>query len=366
MDLTILDDYVNNGLLRRADSAELCQYNYTERTNNEGTWDDITIFNRGNIYEKSTGNLVAKSMPKFLNFSELPQDTQLQLLQQSFSCTEKLDGCMGILYDYHGLKYNGRGSFEGFVVDAISDILPKYNIRELENTVSWCSLIVEVIHPTTKIIVNYGNMKELVLITGYRKDNGSEIDRKLLEMIASNIGMPIVRQRYFTWDSILNWAETAGHDEEGFVLTFDYDNKLNSYIRCKIKSLEYLKVAAFRRNLNKHTVWKLWKNDLKQRSTIDHMQEYIQSAPDELYKTALRYVNELKQDMEQQKKLAYVEYENTKDLDNKSLGILYKNNKTKYAGAVWAIRKGYDIESNLIEFIEPEIGFEDIDKMLEE
>ena len=362
MDLSTLDKYVEEGKLRKAETTELAQYNYTERTNNEGLWDNITLYNRGNIYEKSTGKLVARSMPKFQNLSELPIEQQTKYLNSSFKCTEKMDGCLGIIYNYNGLRYNSRGSFEGFVVDAIKEILTKYT--RVEDVCQHFTLIVEVIHPSTKIIVDYGDTKELYLITAYQGNH--EVSRSELEYISSITGMPVVKERHFTWDSILSWAETAGHDEEGFVLTFGYNKDMESYDRVKIKSLNYLKVAAFRRNLCKHTIWKLWKSDLKQRSKVDHVKEYIQSAPDELYKTACRYVNELKQAMEVEKTSAKLEYEKTINLTPQELSNILKETKNKYAGAIWALRRNYEIERCLIDYIEPEQAFEDIDKILEE
>ena len=65
--LSILDQYVEKNLLRKAEDENLVQYNYTEYCNNEGLWDNITMENRGNIYEKSSGKLIAKAMPKRIN-----------------------------------------------------------------------------------------------------------------------------------------------------------------------------------------------------------------------------------------------------------------------------------------------------------
>jgi hypothetical protein len=194
-------------------------------------------------------------------------------------------------------------------------------------------------------------MKELVLITAYK--NGEEVNRQTLKQIVSQTGMMIVKERYFTWDTLFKWQTEAGFDEEGFVLTFGYDEKLKSYQRVKVKSKEYLRVVSFKRNLNKHTMWKLWKNDLKQRSKIDHVQEYLQAVPDELYPTAQRYIKELKEEMDREKQLALIEVEKVKDLDKKELGLYLKSNKNKYESAIWAYRLGRELDGSLISFIEP-------------
>ena len=119
--LQVLEEYVHKKLLRKSETEDLVQYNYTEYCNNNALWDDITMTNRGNIYEKSTGNLVARAMPKFMNLYQLPKEQQDLLLQhQDINVTEKMDGCLGILYLYKGeIRCNSRGGFDNYVTDKI-------------------------------------------------------------------------------------------------------------------------------------------------------------------------------------------------------------------------------------------------------
>ena len=168
-DLNILENYVKKGLLRKIEDADLVQYNYSELCNNTNAWDDITLFNRGNIYEKSTGKLIAKAMPKFFNFSQLSEKEQRYFLKHNkFVNTEKMDGCLGILYKYKGvIRYNSRGGFNNYVTETIKRLLTKYNLEKLNEILENNTLNVEVIAPETRVICDYGNEENLYLISAF-------------------------------------------------------------------------------------------------------------------------------------------------------------------------------------------------------
>ena len=350
--LKLLDEYVDKGLLRRAEDEDLVQYNYSEYTNNNGLWDEITMFNRGNIYEKKTGNLIARAMPKFLNLGQLPEAKQKELmLKPKFNLTEKMDGCLGILYMYKGeIRCNSRGSFDNYVTDKIKELLPKYSM--LKTVLEHNTLNVEVISPVTKIICDYGDTEDLYLITAYSKDPEiGELDYNEISLLGQIIRMPVVKEYHMSWNNLLKFQKESNWEQEGYVVRFPNNE------RVKIKSEDYLKVAAFKRNLNKHTLWKIWKNDLKQRSEIDHVKEYMLSCPDELYPTATKYIKELQEELQKERENVILLAEQLKDKTNKEVGLYFKENKSKYSGAVFSYRNGYNIDSSIIEYIEPKEEF---------
>ena len=356
--LKLLDEYVDKNLLRKAEDEDLVQYNYSEYCNNNGLWDEITMFNRGNIYEKSTGNLIARAMPKFLNLGQLPEQKQKELmLKPKFNLTEKMDGCLGILYMYKGeIRCNSRGSFDNYVTDKIKQLLPKYSM--LKTILKHNTLNVEVISPVTKIICNYGDTEDLYLITAYSNNPEiGELNYNEISLMAQVMRMPVVKEYHMSWNNLLKFQKESNWEQEGYVVRFPNNE------RVKIKSEDYLKVAAFKRNLNKHTLWKIWKNDLKQRSEIDHVKEYMLSCPDELYPTATKYIEELQKELQKERENVILLAEQLKDKTNKEVGLYFKENKSKYSGAVFSYRNGHNIDSSIIEYIEPkeEINGEDFD-----
>ena len=60
-------------------------------------------------------------MPKFPNLGQLPEEKQKEIMSKNdFNLTEKMDGCLGILYMYKGeIRCNSRGSFNNYVTDKI-------------------------------------------------------------------------------------------------------------------------------------------------------------------------------------------------------------------------------------------------------
>lgn len=362
MNLSILNKYVEDGLLRKAEDDNLVQYNYSEFCNNTAAWDDITLYNRGNIYEKSSGNLIAKAMPKFFNFSQLNEENQKQFIRSTkFVNTEKMDGCLGIIYKYKGeLRCNSRGGFDNYVTDVIKRLLPKYNLEKC--LPEGVTLNVEVISPETKIICDYKDMEELFLITVF-DISGEELQPDLVDNFAFRAKMLRPSYNNMTWTELFNWQKTANYEKEGFVVMIN-SRKYGAYQRVKIKSEDYLKIAKIRASLCKHTIWKLMKNDLEQHTNT--LNDYVNNVPDELSKTAQRYINEIKEEIDKYYNLVAEYSEHYKDVETRDLYKVFKKDPVPYQSAVYNFRNGYDLSRTLIKLVEPEPGFEDTVKLLEE
>ena len=353
--LQVLEEYVHKKLLRKSETEDLVQYNYTEYCNNNALWDDITMTNRGNIYEKSTGNLVAKAMPKFMNLYQLPKEQQDLLLQhQDINVTEKMDGCLGILYLYKGeIRCNSRGGFDNYVTDKIKQLLPKYSMlyKMLEHN----TLLVEVISPQTKIICNY-DTEDLYLITVYSNNPQiGELSYEQIKIMAQIMRMPVVKEYHMTWDELLTFQKVADWQQEGFVVRI-------GNTRVKIKSEDYLKIAKLRANLCKHTVWKLMKNDFEQHT--DTLKPYLENVPDELSVTAQKYHKELLDEMNHHHANALVLYDELKNVNTSELHNYFLKNPSQYQACVYNLRNAKNIDKLLIKMIEPQKGFENTENML--
>ena len=349
MDLKILDEYAEKGLLRKIEDEDLVQYNYSERTNNEGLWDEITMFNRGNIYEKKTGNLIAKAMPKFMNLGQLTEEKQRELVKQpKFNLTEKMDGCLGILYKYKGeIRCNSRGGFDNYVTDKIKELLPKYVM--LNHMLEHNTLNVEVISPQTKIICDYGDEQNLYLITAYSHNPEiNEFNYKELCLMGQVMRMPVVKEYHMSWEALLKWQEEADWTHEGYVVRFPNNERI------KIKSKDYLNIAKFKAGLSKRSIWRYMKNDLEQGTT--QLQNYLESGvPDEFSKIAKGYVQELNEEMNVHKENAIKEYNDLIDIPKNELYKYYKVHSNTYQSCNYALRDGKDITRHLIKMVEPEV-----------
>ena len=66
-------------------------------------WDEYTRAARGIIFNKRTGECVARPFPKFFNLGEMPE-SQLNKIPKdpsNYEVYDKLDGSLGILYWRH-------------------------------------------------------------------------------------------------------------------------------------------------------------------------------------------------------------------------------------------------------------------------
>lgn len=81
-------------------------WNYTQKVQYEGLWDDVTTICRGLVTDTS-GNIVSRGFPKFFNIEEnrhTPTD--------DFELFEKLDGqYIGCFWHKGEMVVNSRGSF---------------------------------------------------------------------------------------------------------------------------------------------------------------------------------------------------------------------------------------------------------------
>ena len=144
-------------------------------------------------------------------------------------------------------------------------MLQKYKLYLLDPTVTF---LCEIIYPENRIIVDYGNKEELVLLGALTKLEGVESDSSL-KMASVSSGMRMARKYEFnSIDEIIEKQSQLGTMEEGFVVRFE-DGE-----RVKFKSAEYLKVARLLSELTPLNFWKAMKDGIVQ-------QEIIQEIPEE-------------------------------------------------------------------------------------
>lgn len=273
VDLKQLEQQCQKGWLRKATSEDgkLVQYNYSNKAQYEKYWNRHTKNNRGHIYEIETGKLIAMSFPKFFNFSELTVGEQRYLSKNTdFTVFEKMDGCLGICYFYNGKwRVNSRGSFNSFASRVAEELLKKYpKIKEMNR--NW-TLLFEIIHPRTKIIVDYKGKKELCLIGGYSLDPLVEIEDSQLDYIAGVTGFSRPKKFNYSLKDIKDILTELDYNNEGFVVKF------NNSERVKFKGDGYLKIVKILCQLTPKNLWKTMENGKVDTNIISTLPEEIKS-----------------------------------------------------------------------------------------
>lgn len=161
-----VEDLVSKRLLtarKHPEYPKLAILNYTNRCTYQKAWNEMTTTCRGLIVDISEDppTIVARPFPKFFNSNEAwaPKVSG----EDKVACYDKLDGSLGILYFCEGRPYiSTRGCFDSkqalHATDLYRNRYSDYKVPE------GFTLLFEIIYPENKIVLDYGEMDDLVLI----------------------------------------------------------------------------------------------------------------------------------------------------------------------------------------------------------
>ncbi len=250
-------------------TLDLYIYNYTHKTQFERYWNDWTMACRGLILD-GEGNIVSRPFGKFFNESE-PEF--VAPVGSSFEVTEKMDGSEGISYFVDGkLRIASRGSFtseQAMMANIILD--EKYPDIELDPKYTY---VFEIIYPQNRIVLDYGDMEDLVLLAKISTETGTEFP-----LSPGEYPFPLAKK--YNYNSIEEMKEFDWENSEGFVVRF-----LSNNVRCKIKFPTYVSLHKVVTGLNERRVWEILKNG-------GNVNDAIEGAPDELFKWVSKIVSDL-------------------------------------------------------------------------
>lgn len=278
--IQVLEKYYEEGLVTKQvhPVLPLTIWNYTDKVQYEGLWDDITLMTRGLVTDND-GNIIARPFKKFFNLSEGKYTPT-----EEFDVFEKMDGSLGILFYYDNEWILAtRGSFTSDQAVKGMEILKKYRYERL---LPGFTYLFEIIYPENRIVVDYDGMEDLVLLAVIDNTDGYELkihdDKIHLEGIRfrnlyNNLGFNIVKK----YNGITDYSILAGmisNDREGYVVRFSNGD------RVKIKGDEYLRLHKIMTNMSTTAVWESLVNG-------DNLNNLLKDVPDEFY-------NKIKQERE--------------------------------------------------------------------
>lgn len=270
--------------LRPHNTLPLLIANYTPDVQYSRLWNDHPLLTqcRGLIVSES-GEVIGRSMEKFFNYEEHLQFDDLPdiPLDEPHKVYNKLDGSLGIVFFYDGKwRISTRGSFHSDQAEyAEKNLLPKYDLSKLSRDYTY---LVEIIYKQNRIVVDYGDKEELILVATIRTEDGAEplsLERYRNDK-PYNV-FPIVKEFKLTMDYLIeNSDKFDDGNTEGFVIHF------YSGLRVKMKLEQYVKLHKVLTGLTKRRIWEL----LRDGEDID---EIYKIAPDEVYDWIEETVNEL-------------------------------------------------------------------------
>lgn len=327
--------------------------NYTHKTQIEWYWTPITINCRGLIVD-SSWNIIARPFKKFFTLDQwstlrnhvwnLYGVKYSEMFSGPFEILEKYDGSLGILfYNPQTKKHElaSRGSFESDQAIRGTEILQKKypDLMPLENT----TYLFEIIYPENKIVVDYQDLEDIILLAVINNETGKEISINREVTGFSNLfnKVPIVEKYNFIntdWRSLdkLNWKNA-----EGFVVRF-----LNNDIRVKIKFEEYKSLAKILNSLDERLVLEWTKNKINFEQVIYKLPLEQQKWVYQLYND---YITKYTKIETESRRIV----ERDKCLTRKEFACLHKN--LYFSSVLFAMLDGKDYQSTIWKIIEKDI-----------
>jgi len=273
MNNELLNEMIEGGYvsIQKHPTEDLFIYNYTKKAQYEGIWNDVTKKCRGLILDKQK-NIIANPFEKFFNLEELENKEQ-KIPQESFEVYEKVDGSLGILYWINDIpSIATRGSFTSEQAqEGTKMLLEDYKdcLNKIDKSKTY---LFEIIYPNNRIVIDYGNLRELKLLSIRDTKTGKEFPLK-------NIGFPIVK-RFNGIKDFRKLKELEEENKEGFVIKF------KSGFRMKIKFEEYKRLHRIFTNISNKSIWEILKDG-------GDFKDLIERVPDDFFEWLDKTKNDL-------------------------------------------------------------------------
>jgi RNA ligase len=214
---------------------------------------------RGLVFNNE-GDVLAFPMAKFFNQGEIKGFSPPK---GNFIVYDKLDGSLCIVFHYNGeWHYITSGSFETEQANFVRNLFNlKYNTDYLNTELSYSF---EVLYPENRIVVDYGDLEDIVLLTAFSREG----EEYLSELDRLNGVFRIVET--YDFDDYCDLKSLNWDNKEGFVVRF------SDGTRMKIKFEKYRNLHFVATEMNRKTIW-------ESLAGIRKLDELIGIMPDEFY-----------------------------------------------------------------------------------
>jgi RNA ligase len=233
-------------------------YTYTRTCQYERVWNGVTTRCRGLVADDATGEIVALPLPKFFNVGEheAGQPYAPALPDEPFEVYDKVDGSLAVVFHYAGRwRVASKGSFISTQATWAQRLLDGKDTSALVPGVTY---LAEILYPQNRIVVDYGDRRDLVLLAAIAKD-GTEIPLAEAAADWQGIGSVVTVWPAMPLTELLSLAASnrmpdgsaaTGTDAEGFVLRFA------SGVRAKAKLSEYVRLHKVLTGVTERDIWR--------------------------------------------------------------------------------------------------------------
>ena len=309
--------------------------NYSASTQYDKFWTPLTLMCRGLVINYNTGEIVARPFPKFFNWEELSS-----IPNESFEVYEKLDGSLGIIFQYNGeWILASRGSFISEQAIKGSELLrTKYvNSLQMKFGGSPLTLLVEIIYPQNRIVVSYENVEDLIGLAIINTQTGEELPIEYFNQIKMKTAKMYSGISNSSFERL---KEIVSPNEEGFVIRF------KSGFRMKIKGEEYVRLHRIVTNVSTKTIWEHLSNELS-------MNELLEKVPDEFYNWVKTTINNLNTQYQQIESECVYKFQSVKHIQSRK-EFAEEVNNFEYKDVLFKMLDGKGYKQTIWRRLKPE------------
>ncbi len=320
-------DWERYGYVTVRRGGDLLIFNYSTIAQYEGRWNFFERVSRGLIINAKTGEVVARPFDKFYNWFEGGRRATGHIV----TVTEKLDGSIGILYRTpQGYKIATRGHFTSPQAEWATTYLNSYfDLSELPNELT---LLFEIIYPGNRVVIDYGNREELVLLAARNRLTGAYLPffPDVYEL-AQRYGFSL--PKVYSFNDISQIIAKTGQidaNEEGYVVEFSDGS------RFKFKGDRYIELHKLITSLT-------FKNVLRAMEA-GSIQQILEIVPDEFLAETRGWIEEIKTTLAAVKALVQAAFNAAPKESRKDFALWVQANQKEIAPYLFAMLDGKDIE----------------------
>lgn len=288
--LGMIEDLVAEKQIRKGvhPTHPLAIYNYSHHVQFRGTWSDVLMQCRGLVMDTETGEIVARPMRKFFNYSEKLHD-EATLRFEDCDAMAKADGSLGIYFMYKGeWVFASRGSFRSRQASVGREIISESEWRSQLNP--QYTYLFEIIYPANRIVVQYGQLRHLILLAMVRTESGYDLPHAVVLYEAKRLNIPFPVS-FLACETFQALQARNVANQEGYVLRSRTTGE-----RVKVKFPGYIEMHAIRTQFSLKYIrkWFLQAYNGECQDPIDVLESRSQYIPDEYYSAALAEWNRFK------------------------------------------------------------------------
>jgi RNA ligase len=317
------------------ETLPLIIWNYTNSTQYESHWNDITLNCRAMVTDQD-GLVISKGFTKFFNYSE--GNTNIPENIEYIKVFEKMDGSYIGLFYYQGQWIvNSKGSFNSDQSTWANCIFENLDFNKLNKNWTYCF---ELIVPENRIVCDYGDENSLYFLSAFIK--GVEIDELYpYGLINTIIKFPSLMQLNIFEPSALQSKNVK--NKEGYVVKFENGE------RCKIKFEEYIKLHSLYTRTSSYDIYNCLISG-------DDFKSVIDNAPDEIFNWIDEVKDEIVRDFNNLLTCIKSEYKTINlslgHCSNKHFALFVKGNI--YESYLFRLRYNKDIEQQIWKEVKPQ------------